>query len=212
MKRLASLALGFACLLSTLSAQNASPGLRAILTDAEWRRAGLDRLTPDQIGVIDAALIRHSQGSTQALKTELETAKREIAAVNEVKRERSLPPLRAKVVEWQTANRFKLDNGQIWEGLEPIPYELAGQDVEITARPAGRFQLTVAGRSTGLRVTCQTAHDLRTVKAYRRTRGPKHPQHGLRRRIIRRGGLRVSPGAFHRAIRRAVHRPIRWTW
>ena len=169
MKRLASLALGFACLLSTLSAQNASPGLRAILTDAEWRRAGLDRLTPDQIGVIDAALIRHSQGSTQALKTELETAKREIAAVNDVKRERtilerfglpilsdvdwrSLPPLRAKVVEWQNANRFKLDNGQIWEGLEPIPYELAGQDVEITARPAGRFQLTVAGRSTGLRV------------------------------------------------------------
>jgi hypothetical protein len=169
MKRLASLALGFACLLSTLSAQTASPGLRAILTDAEWRRAGLDRLTPDQIGVIDAALIRHSQGSTQALKTELETAKREIAAVNEVKRERTIlerfglpimsdadwravPPLRAKVVEWQTANRFKLDNGQVWEGLEPIPYELAGQEVEITARPAGRFQLTVAGRSTGLRV------------------------------------------------------------
>lgn len=169
MKRLASLTLGFACLLPALSAQTASPGLRAILTDAEWRRAGLNRLTPDQIGVIDAALIRHSQGSTQALKTELETAKREIAAVNEVKRERSLlerfglpimsdvdwralPPLRAKVVEWQNANRFKLDNGQVWEGLEPIPYELAGQEVEITARPAGRFQLTVAGRSTGLRV------------------------------------------------------------
>ena len=47
MKRLASLALGFACLLSVLSAQTTSPGLRAILTEAEWRRAGLDRLTPD---------------------------------------------------------------------------------------------------------------------------------------------------------------------
>lgn len=169
MKRLVLLAFALAGLLPALSAQTTSPGLRAILSEAEWRRAGLDRLTPDQIGVIDAALIRHYQGSTQALKTELESAKREIAAVTEVKRERTLlerfglpilsdvdwrelPPLRAKVVEWQTANRFKLDNGQLWEGLEPIPYELVGQEVEITARPAGRFQLTVAGRSTGLRV------------------------------------------------------------
>lgn len=169
MKRLVTLALAFSSLLSVLSAQAASPGLRTILSEAEWRRAGLDRLTPDQIGVIDAALIRHYQGSTQALKTELESAKRQVAAVNEVKRERTLlerfglpimsdvdwrevPPLRAKVVEWQNANRFKLDNGQVWEGLEPIPYELVGKDVEIAARPAGRFQLTVSGRTTGLRV------------------------------------------------------------
>ena len=60
--------------------------------------------------------------------------------------------MRGKVVAWETANRFKLDNGQLWEGLEPIPYELVGKNVEITARPAGRFQLMVEGRNTTLRV------------------------------------------------------------
>ncbi|MFZ9746994.1 MAG: hypothetical protein ACO3G4_10225 [Opitutaceae bacterium] len=40
------------------AAQGTYPGLRQILSEAEWKRAGLDRLTPDQLGVIDAALIR----------------------------------------------------------------------------------------------------------------------------------------------------------
>src|SRR3954471_21510117 len=41
------------------AAETTFPGLKEVLTDAEWKRAGLDRLTPDQVGVIDAALIRH---------------------------------------------------------------------------------------------------------------------------------------------------------
>src|SRR3954468_22794191 len=40
-------------------AQQAFPGLKQLLTEAEWNRAGLSRLSPDEIGVIDAALIRH---------------------------------------------------------------------------------------------------------------------------------------------------------
>jgi hypothetical protein len=35
------------------------PGLRSVLSEAEWKRAGLDRLSPDQVGIIDAALISH---------------------------------------------------------------------------------------------------------------------------------------------------------
>lgn len=157
------------CLPAWALAQTTTPTLKSILSAAEWKRAGLDRLSPDEIGVIDAALIRHHLGTTTQLRTELETVRQEAAAVTTVKRERSLlerfglpilsdvdwkdlPPLKGKVVAWETANRFKLDNGQLWEGLEPIPYELVGKDVEIRARPAGRFQLTVEGRNTTLRV------------------------------------------------------------
>ena len=40
------------CVCVTLaSAQSPFPGLKAVLTKAEWERAGLDKLTPDQIGV-----------------------------------------------------------------------------------------------------------------------------------------------------------------
>jgi CBS domain-containing protein len=53
-------------LAGTAFAQAAFPGLQSVLTDAEWKRAGLDRLTPDQIGVIDAALIRHQIQTAKA--------------------------------------------------------------------------------------------------------------------------------------------------
>jgi hypothetical protein len=157
---------------SLAGAQTTFPGLKAILTDAEWKRAGLDRLTPDEIGVVDAALIRHQAGATAHLQTELATV-RETAvtatATATVERKqgflqrfglptfddadwRSLPPLKARVVKWESANRFKLDNGQVWEGFDPITYELVGKDIEIQARPHGQFALIVEGLNTTLRV------------------------------------------------------------
>ena len=172
------LLLAFTLLASTSlgHAQAAFPGLKSVLSTAEWKRAGLDRLSPDEIGVIDAALIRHESAATSQLKTELVVARETAAAVQaavpatttpEQKRSllqrfgfpifegddwRSLPPLKAKVVSWESANRFKLDNGQVWEGVEPITYELVGKNVEIQARPNNRFNLVVEGNNTTLRV------------------------------------------------------------
>jgi len=172
-----SLLLTFVLLFSaSLShAQPVFPGLKAILSEAEWKRAGLDRLTPDQVGVIDAAVIRHQLAATSQLQVELKSARETAAAAQaavpvataEQKRGllqrfglpvwddndwRSLPPLKAKVIAWESANRFKLDNGQVWEGFEPITYELAGKEIEIHARPHGQFTLFVDGQNTTLRV------------------------------------------------------------
>ena len=58
MKLLRLFVLG-ACLAAPAFADGIFPGLKEVLTEAEWKRAGLDRLTPDQLGVVDAALIRH---------------------------------------------------------------------------------------------------------------------------------------------------------
>lgn len=144
------------------------PGLKAILTPAEWQRAGLDRLSPDQIGVIDAALIRQQAGTTAQLQAELLTARATTTSVTAEQKKgllqrfglplfeesewRSLPPLQAKVLKWESPNRFKLDNGQVWEGFETITYELVGKDIEIQARPHGQFTLIVDGVNTTLRV------------------------------------------------------------
>ncbi len=170
-----SLLLTFALIFSASlgCAQTVFPGLKSLLSEAEWKRAGLDRLSPDEIGVIDAALIRHQIATTSQLQGELKTA-RETAAVAqaavptvEQKRSlmqrfglpvwdeadwRSLPSLKAKVISWESANRFKLDNGQVWEGFEPITYELPGKNIEIQARPHGQFALIVEGQNTTLRV------------------------------------------------------------
>lgn len=155
-------------------AQSNFPGLKSILSAEEWARAGLDRLTPDQVGVIDAALIRHARTSTGQLQQELAAARAQAAAApaptalpEDRKRGvlerfglpffeavdwRNLPPLRAKVLAWETPNRFRLDNGQVWEGYEPIPYELVGRDIEIHARPNNQFALIIDGKVTGSRL------------------------------------------------------------
>jgi hypothetical protein len=159
-------------------AQDAFPGLRRLLTDAEWQRAGLDRLTPDQIGVIDAALIRRHAASQAAPAAAAATAAptgeppapspgatpAEAAAQRSRFWERfgigklaeadwrRQPPMVAKVTAWQGANRFALDTGQVWEGIEHIPYEILGQEVTISARPAGNFSLQLKPDSAEVRV------------------------------------------------------------
>jgi hypothetical protein len=151
------------------SAQTAFPGLKAVLSAAEWKRAGLDRLTPDEIGVIDAALIRNQAGATAQLQTELTKARTVAAAAPTAAQSpslmsrfglplfdegewRNMPPLRAKVLKWEGGNRFRLDNGQIWEGHDQITYDLPGKEIEIHARPHGQFALVVDGVNTTLRV------------------------------------------------------------
>jgi hypothetical protein len=163
--------IAFVSLLGTQAfAQGSFPGLKEVLSDAEWKRAGLNRLTPDEIGVIDAALIRHHALATKHYEAEL-NANRTAPAAPTAGAERrhsllerfglptfdgpdwkDLPPLHAKVTEWVSANRFKLDNGQIWEGFAAIPFELVGKTVEIRARPRGQFVLAVDGKSTTVHV------------------------------------------------------------
>jgi hypothetical protein len=161
------LAAAFLLFAVSATAADVFPGLKAVLTDAEWKRAGLDRLTPDELGVIDAALIRREVGATARHQAELAAAQQQAAAAPAEKPGpferfglpadkggdwRDVPPLRAKVVKWETPNRFRLDNGQAWEGAEPIIYELVGKDIEIQARPNGRFALIVGDLNTTIRV------------------------------------------------------------
>jgi hypothetical protein len=160
---------GIILLIATASAQSSFPGLKAVLTEAEWKRAGLDRLSPDEIGVIDAALIRRQAGVNAQMQAEVAkvraaapVAAAPAASPGFMQRFglplfddgdwRTMPPMRAKVVKWEGGNRFRLDNGQVWEGHEPITYELPGKDIEIQARPHGQFALIVEGQNTTLRV------------------------------------------------------------
>lgn len=154
-------------------AQQSFPGLKAVLSDAEWKRAGLDHLTPDQIGVIDAALIRREVALAAQHPAASAIASTSVAGTSPAGAPqgatgfwarfglpagkgvdwREVPPLKAKVVKWETPNRFVLDNGQAWESDETIIYDLVGKEVEIQARPMDRFALVVGEINTTNRVT-----------------------------------------------------------
>ena len=164
------------CLLLTTAAlaDGVFPGLRALMTDAEWKRAGLDRLTPDQIGVIDAALIRHEIQETKRVATQLPSPAATAPAPGATPAEtvvnksrfwdrfglgksstpdwRAVPPMIVKVTGWQGANRFVLETGQVWEGLDLIPYELLGREAIIEARPMDAFALKLDDNSAVVRV------------------------------------------------------------
>lgn len=173
MKTLALLLTALALAAGPARADTPFPGLKALLTPEEWQRAGLDRLTPDQIGVIDAALIRRARADAAQTRAAVEQARAAaptpaaVALPPAQKKHllerfglpffddqdwRSLPPLQGKVVAWEASNRFRLDNGQIWEGTESIPYDLPGKDIEIHARPNNQFVLVLDGKSTAIRV------------------------------------------------------------
>jgi len=162
------IALLFLALAPGAFAAETFPGLKSVLTPEEWARARLDRLSPDELGVIDAALIRHFKGSQAAHEAQIVEMRQSVTQLTEEKKRgimqrfglpvfgdsdwREMPPLKAKVAAWAGSNRFQLDNGQVWEGNEPIVYELVGKQVEIQARPMGQFALVVEGANTTIRV------------------------------------------------------------
>jgi hypothetical protein len=183
MKLLRPLALALLLSLPALADEGIFPGVRVVLTPAEWKRAGLDRLSPDEIGVIDAAVIRHylrmvtgvgplpppAASAPATAKARVESRGTSAASVpppatstglwdrlglgkNSDADWRAVPPLIARCTGWAGGNRFTLDNGQVWEGLDNIPFELEGKQVIIEARPLGNFALKLDEKSAIVRV------------------------------------------------------------
>jgi hypothetical protein len=153
------------CLLAAtaFAADERFPGIKAVMSDAEWHRAGLDRLTPDQIGVIDAALIGHYRRalmSAGALPAMTNTGSPIVASKSIWERFglvkgldwRDQTPLVAKVLGWKSPNRFLLDNGQEWESTEPIRFEIVDKEVTISARPSDTYALSIEAGTNGPRV------------------------------------------------------------
>jgi hypothetical protein len=153
---------------ATALAESPFPGIKIIMTPEEYARAGLDGLTPDQIGVIDAAIIRHYMRTVNVAATQqAEQISQEAVAeekhaswlarvglpdISLTQDWKTQPSIKARCTGWATGNSFKLDNDQVWEGVEPIRMELSGRDIEIQARPNGAFALIVDGKNTTMRV------------------------------------------------------------
>jgi hypothetical protein len=149
------------------SAENLFPGIKGIMSPEEQRNSGIANLTTDQLALIDLAILRHYAG---AMKTQIN---HEAAQMAQKMREddkasflarfglpdisfsqdwRDLPGVQAKVLGWVGGNSFRLDNGQVWQGVEPISVELVNRQVEISPRPGGHFNLSVEGKNTTIRV------------------------------------------------------------
>jgi len=147
-------------------AENSFPGIQSIMTLQQFHDAGLDKLTPAQLTALDNAIKSHYDTAVKTAVVEKAKVTQDDFAREE---ERTLlerfglplslsqdwrekPSLSGTVTRWVGGNSFKMDNGQIWEGTEPITYELVDRNIEIAPRPNGQFALIVDGKNTTIRV------------------------------------------------------------
>ena len=156
----------FLVLTTAAFAESSFPGLKIVMTPEEYAKAGLDGLTPDQLAVIDAAIVRHYQRTvTEVASQEAEQITQKAIAEDREKSWlshvglpeigsdwKNQPSIKGRCTGWASGNSFKLDNDQVWEGVEPIRMELSGRDIEIQPRPNGGFALVVDGKNTTMRV------------------------------------------------------------
>lgn len=148
--------------------QNAFPGIQQIMNVDEWNNSGLNKLNAEQIKLINSAISRNQVIQTERKEAEIKNKeldkKPEKSHISNifsnfglsaaVKSDwKSAPALKAKVIAWVTANQFLLDNMQIWEGSESIPYELVDKYIEIQQRPLGDLVLIIEGYNTTIRVS-----------------------------------------------------------
>ena len=155
------------------------PGLKAIMSEADWKRANLDRLDAADVRLINEAFSRFlKEGPSQphesapAALSERNPAPEEKPAPEKrsaTEKKRSLwqrfglpalpgpqpherPVMHAKVLAWQGTNGFVLDNTQVWQALDPIRDELVGHEIGIMEGRFGSFLLVVDGVETTVRL------------------------------------------------------------
>ena len=124
------------------------PGIQKLMTGEEFARAGLDRLTPEQVRALDDWLVRYTAGEAYVVQTTSEQVR---AAVPEFRLEaRIVPPFSG----WSGQTLFRLDNGQVWRQRIKGRYMFSGEDtrVVITRNLLGFYNMTLvsSGRSVGV--------------------------------------------------------------
>lgn len=143
------------------------PGLKAIMSEADWKSAKLDRLEAGDVQLINEAFARYLAGAAipaSALvvpppneEVKAPAKKHSLwerfglgAAAEEKPREK--PLMQAKATAWHGNNGFELDNGQVWEGIDPIHFDLVGKAIGIQEGRLGSFLLVIEGKDTTVRL------------------------------------------------------------
>lgn len=127
------------------------PPLRERMSAADFRAAGLDKLTPQQLQFLEQWLRAHRQ-----VKVEHVTASGQpVFYPDNRPRGKVSTRLIGHFSGWQGHTEFTLDNGQIWKQAESGAYSCPGVDnPEVTIKPMlfGSWLMYVHGCNQGVRV------------------------------------------------------------
>jgi hypothetical protein len=124
------------------------------MSDAEFKAAGLDKLTPEQLAALNAWLQRRTAGTAPAA-TYVPPSDDRIGFRDPVSSEGVVSRIAGEFSGWSGDTRFTLENGQVWEQAESG--SMRGVSVDspaITIKPAfmGSWLLKVEGFNKAIRV------------------------------------------------------------
>ena len=134
----------------SVNAEEKLPGVKTLMTGQEFKNAGLEKLTLEEIEALDAWLIRFTAGDAKILRA---------SNNKEVRKARDDYEIRASIkgsfTGWNGKTIFHLSNGQTWEQRLSGRYEYNGAPnprVLIKRNWAGYFRMTVidTGKSIGV--------------------------------------------------------------
>lgn len=124
------------------------------MTDSEFKAAGLDKLTPEELAALNAWLQRRTAG-TAAAATYVPPSEDRTGFRDPVDSDGVVSRIAGNFTGWTGKTQFKLENGQVWEQAESG--SMRGVNVDSPAvmiRPAfmGSWLLKVEGFNQQIRV------------------------------------------------------------
>jgi hypothetical protein len=125
------------------------PGIRRLMSDADFEATGLEKLSPEELKALDAWLLRYTAGDAELLQetnSEVRKAQEDFEVVSRIK---------GDFDGWSGETVFTLENGQVWEQRLNGRYRYEGPpnpEVRISRNWLGFFRLTLVaeGRSVGV--------------------------------------------------------------
>ncbi len=130
-------------------AEDSFPGVRALMSEDEFRASGLEKLDDSELKALDAWLIRYTVGEAPVLQVSNEEVKKADKNYEVVAR------LEDGFTGWEGETIFRLDNGQVWQQRLDGRYPYRGPanpEVRISRNWLGFYRMTLveAGRSIGV--------------------------------------------------------------
>lgn len=138
-------------LLSALPAfaQQQFSSLEERMSSADFKAAGLDKLSPDELRYLDNWLATHQQVKT------VSASGQPVFYPEDSKRESFQTHLVGSFSGWSGSNMFTLSNGQVWKQAEDGAYscpEITNPTVTIKPMILGSWLMYVEGCNEGVRV------------------------------------------------------------
>ena len=125
------------------------PGVRQLMSDAEFRAAGLEKLSAEELAQLNAWLIRYTAGDAEVLRASNKAVRKAQKSHEIVAR------IQGDFQGWTGKTIFRLDNGQVWKQRLDNTYRYRGAanpQVRIERNWMGFYRMTVlsTGKSVGV--------------------------------------------------------------